>query len=99
MLQYFNDLKVKKTFICVFEELGLAAPYFTPEVADMLADRDVIHFADNEAANTAVIKGGSAAPDMARIVAALHLNLARKRTRLWVDFVKSSLGRHLRSQP
>ena len=41
------------------------------------------------AANSAVIKGGSAAPDMARIVAALHLQLARMHIRIWVEFVKS----------
>ena len=31
VLKYFNELKEKKTFICVLEELGLAAPYFSPE--------------------------------------------------------------------
>jgi len=89
VLKYFNELKEKKTFICVLEELGLAAPYFSPEVEGLLAGHDVLHFADNKAANSAIIKGGSAAPDMARIVAALHLRLARQRTRLWVEFVKS----------
>jgi len=67
----------RNTFICVLEEHGIAATYL--EVVAQLAGRDVIHFADNTAANTAVCyQGGlAAAPDMARIVAALHLRLAR----------------------
>ena len=63
--------------------------YFAPELEDVLANTDVIHFADNVAANTAVIKGGSSAPDMARIVAALHIRLVSKSIRLWIEFVKS----------
>ena len=78
VLEFFFELRAKKTFICVLEELGIAAPYFAPELEDVLANTDVIHFADNVAANTAVIKGGSSAPDMARIVAALHIRLVSK---------------------
>ena len=53
------------------------------------AGRDVLHLADNQSANCGIVNGGTAQPDMARIVAAMRLRLARLRIRLWVDFVKS----------
>ena len=51
--------------------------------------RDVIHFADNKAANAGAVNGGSASPDMARMVSALHLRWVRLRVSPWVEFVKS----------
>ena len=49
----------------------------------------MLHFADNTAANAAAIRGYSAAPDLAHLVARLHLSLARNRTRFWLAFVRS----------
>ena len=89
ILGFFHELRAKKSFICVLEELGIAAPYFSKELAPAFRDTHVIHFADNVAANTSVIKGGSSAPDMARIVAALHIRLVKESISLWIEFVKS----------
>ena len=50
---------------------------------------DVLHLADNTAANSGVVSGGSRAPDMARIASAMRIRIAHLRIRLWVDFVKS----------
>jgi len=89
ILEFVHSLRAKKAFICVLEELAIAAPYFSPVLEHAFRDTDVIHFADNVAANSAIIKGGSSAPDMARIVAALHIRLVRQSIRLWIEFVKS----------
>ena len=89
VLEFFYELKAKKAFICVLEELGIAAPYFSTVLEHAFRDTDVLHFADNVAANTSAIKGGSSAPDMARIVAALHIRLVQESIRLWIEFVKS----------
>jgi hypothetical protein len=80
-LQLSFDLKEKKQFICFLELLALAAP--------LLAGRDILHFGDNSAANTSAIRGYSSAPDMARVVSALHLQWLRLRVRKWIEYVKS----------
>ena len=51
--------------------------------------RDVLHLADNIAANSGVVNEGSRAPDMARIACAMRIRIAHLGIRLWVDFVKS----------
>ena len=89
ILGFFHELRAKKSFICVLEELGIAAPYFSIDLAPAFRDTHAIHFADNVAANTSVIKGGSSAPDMARIVGALHIRLVKESISLWIEFVKS----------
>ena len=75
--------------ICSLEEIALVAPYISEELSDCFLDADVLHFADNTAANAAATKGYSAAPDLAHPVARLHLSLARNRTRFWLEFVRS----------
>jgi len=75
--------------ICSLEEIALVSPYISESLANRFRDSDVLHFADNTAANAAAIKGYSAAPDLAHLVARLHLSLARGRTRFWLEFVRS----------
>ena len=54
--------------------MALIAAYINPILQDDLRGADVNHFADNAAANGAAIKGYSpAAPDIARLVGAYHL--------------------------
>jgi hypothetical protein len=40
--------KKKKQYICDLEEVGIAAPYFAPELGEVLKGRHVIHFAGNK---------------------------------------------------
>ena len=89
MLAFFEALRAKKTYICQAEEVALSAGYFSPELAELIAGEDVLHFADNKAANAGAIKGSSASPDMARIVSALHLRWVALGISPWVEFVKS----------
>ena len=88
MVAFFEALRAKSTYICQAEEVGIAAPYFS-ELAQSMEGRDVIHFADNRAANAGAINGASSSPDMARIVSALHLRWAELRVDPWVEFVRS----------
>ena len=71
-MAYCNDMKPKKSFIVFLEVVALAAPYFSPELASKLQDRDVIHFIDNTPANAGMVKGASPSPDCARIIGNLH---------------------------
>ena len=41
LLRWSNELKPKKTFIVFLEVMALAAPYFSPDLADKLKGRDV----------------------------------------------------------
>jgi len=75
--------------ICPLEEIALIAPYLSEVLAPKLREADVLHFADNTAANAAAIKGYSSAPDLAHLVASLHLTFARGRTRFWLEFIRS----------
>lgn len=90
MLAFFEAMRAKKTYICQAEEVGIAAPYFSPEVAQLVRGEDVLHFADNKAANAGAVKGSSSSPDMARIVSALHLRWVELQISPWIEFVKSA---------
>ena len=90
MLAFFEALRAKKTYICQAEEVGISAPYFSPVVAELVQGEDVLHFADNKAANSGAIKGSSASPDMARMVSALHLRWVALQIAPWIEFVKSA---------
>ena len=97
MLAFFHALKAKKQYICQGEAQAMHAAYMpdptNKETGESLEfdwqDRDVLHLADNTAANCGIVNGGSRQPDMARIVSAMRIRLARLRIRLYVDFVKS----------
>jgi hypothetical protein len=66
----------QQTFIHGIEALGLAAPYYAPELRSRFRGMDVLHCADNQAANDAFTRGYSARPDLARIIGAAHAALA-----------------------
>lgn len=83
------ELREQHNLICPLEEIALVAPYLSRELAPSFKGADVLHFADNTAANAAAIKGYSSAPDLAHLVASLHLTLARGPTRFWLEFVRS----------
>ena len=89
LLQFSESLKAKKQYVCVLEEVALAAPHFNETVRELIRGRQVIHFADNKAANSAAIKGGSSASDMARIVSAMHLRWCADGINVWIEFVAS----------
>ena len=97
MLGFFHGLKAKKQYICQGEIQAMHAPYASNpldintglELDFDWKGRDVLHLADNTAANCGVVSGGSRAPDMARIASAMRIRIAHLRIRLWVDFVKS----------
>jgi hypothetical protein len=58
MLELFASLRVRGTCIHgLIVEIALAAPYFAAEIMPSLAGHSLIHFADNQAANAAAIKG------------------------------------------
>ena len=65
------------------------APYFSDVVRDQLKARQVIHFADNKAANSAAVKGGSSAPDIARVVSAMHVRWCQDGINVWIEYVQS----------
>jgi hypothetical protein len=83
-------LRAQKSLICPLEELAMAAPFLTPELQSTLRGRDILHFADNQGANCVAIKGYSSAPDLARIVSAVHLRIALLQARWWISFVASA---------
>ena len=90
-MERISALRKQSTFICPLEEVALVAPYICPELFPIFANRDVLYFADNTAANGAAIKGYSSSPDLARLVGPLHFRLAASSTRLWIEFVPSEL--------
>jgi len=92
VLTRITVLREQQNLICPLEEIALAAPYFCPEIACDLVGRDVLHFADNTAANGVAIKGYSAAPDLALIISSMQLRIARQGIRLWIQFVPSKLN-------
>jgi len=92
VMKLLHSLRESKVHICALEEIGIAAPYFCPELQERLRDADVIHLADNQGANCAAIKGFSASPALARIVSALHIQLASLRARWWLEYVRSEVN-------
>ncbi len=54
-----------------------------------LQGRDAFWFIDNTVTLSAMIKGTSSEPDIARAAAALHLALAARSCRMWFEFVES----------
>ena len=85
-------LRAQRPLITSLEETALASPYCCKEIAEFLSDRDMLHFADNTAANAAAIKGYSSSPDLAILVSSMHLRIARLGVRLWIEFVPSALN-------
>jgi hypothetical protein len=55
----------------------------------VLAGRDAFWYIDNTVALSAVVKGSSADPDMARAAAAIHLAMAMAGTRVWFEYIES----------
>ena len=60
-----------------------------PELSHLWQGADVIHFGDNNAANSAAIKGVSGARDLSRLALILHSSLASSATRIWIERVCS----------
>ena len=88
-LAVLAGLRDQKTFIHPLEMLGILAPYICPELAHLWQGADVIHFGDNNAANSAKIKGVSGARDLSRLALILHSCLASLATRIWIELVRS----------
>ena len=77
--------------------MALAAAYELASLADSFAGADVVHYADNKAANGGAVSAYSAAADLARIVSALHARWAVLAIDPWVECVKS--GANLADDP
>ena len=92
LLAALYDLRAQKTFIRPLELLGIPAPYFTPALEDEFGGAFVLHFGDNNAANSATIKGTSRAEDMARLVHSFRLRTVSRQTSVWVEWVPSALN-------
>ena len=92
VLSNLYALRAQRNLITSLEEIALASPYCCKEITEHLSDRDVLHFADNTAANAAAIKGYSSSPDLAMLVSSMHLRIARLGVRLWIEFVPSALN-------
>jgi len=88
-LEVLAGLRGQKTFIHPLEMLGILAPYICPELSHLWQGADVIHFGDNNAANSAAIKGVSGARDLSRLALILHSSLASSATRIWIERVCS----------
>ncbi len=55
----------------------------------VLAGRDAFWYIDNTVALSAVVKGSSSDPDLARAAAAIHLSMALSGTRVWFEYIES----------
>lgn len=89
VFETLSSVKQRKSFICPLEEMGIAAPYFNPLLEPYLRNCDVIHFADNTAANGAASKSYSSSPDLARIVHAFSVRKSELGSRVWIEYVPS----------
>ena len=92
VFQLVHDLRAREKHICTLETMALIAVYINPGLQEDLRGADVNHFADNTAANAALVKGYSASPDLAAMVGSLHLLLARAAIRPWIHFAPSALN-------
>ncbi len=77
----------KKQYIAHVEQAAIVMGVLRE--ADWFHDRDAVWFVDNTVALSAMIKGSSAEPDLARPAAAIHLVLADKRSRVWFEYIES----------
>ena len=88
-LQSIYGMREQRTLICPLEAVALAAPYCCPELRVHLEGRDVLHFADNMAANAAAMRGDSAAADLARVQSVMHARWHALGLSPWVEYVRS----------
>jgi hypothetical protein len=89
VLEILFSLRKQKTFIHPLEFIGIMAPYICPQIADAFRGKFVIHFGDNQAANSVAIKGASPAPDLNRLAHLHELCLAAADIRMWISWVPS----------
>ena len=89
LLASIYKLRKQATFIHGLEALGLAAPYCSPRLQSRFRGRRVLHCADSQAANGAMTRGYSAAPDLARIVAGAHIAMAHMGLNFWLHYTRS----------
>ena len=85
-----RKLREQKTLIMPLEAMSMGAPYFCAEILGSIEGRDVLHFADNTAANSGVVRGYSAAADLARIAGAMHDQWSILGIDPWVEYVSSA---------
>jgi hypothetical protein len=83
-------MSIQKTFITDLEAIAIAAVYMNSACAKWTFGRQVLHFADNQAANAGFIQGYSSAPNLARVVLATHLRWARNHINVWIEYVRSA---------
>ena len=80
-------LKFKKTYICQWELVAVVCAYLT--FPDVIQDRLVHHFIDNEAARSNCISGYSGKADSALVLHELHVALTSSGCHPWFGFVYS----------
>lgn len=87
LMLWSNRLKEKDTFINFAEFVALFSVYLS--VPQVLEGRHVVHFGDNEVANSVAIKGTSRAKDLSRAVVDLRLCWFQLRLAPWIARVAS----------
>jgi hypothetical protein len=79
--------KSKEQYIAHVEQAALVMVVMTD--CYPLRGRDAFWFIDNSVVLSAMVKGTSSEPDLARATAALHLALAARSCRMWFEYVES----------
>ena len=70
----------------------MLAPYLIPATSQLLAGHFVVHFGDNQAANSVVIKVVFGSSDLNRIAGGFHRGLAASTTSIWIEWIRSELN-------
>ena len=83
--EVFNTLKVRRQQIFPGEVFATYAALVTH--LEVLKNRDVIFFVDNEAATSALIRGSTKEQDVMSIVQAMHWTLVGNNIRAWFEWV------------
>ena len=84
------DHKQRDTYIGQLEAVVVASPYFSPDTARALQNRNVMHYIDNQGACYSFIKGGSKDQDMNRAVFVGQMRMAQMSCHVWYDYVPSA---------
>ena len=84
-------IKPRGTYITSLEVMALCGAYFSIPY-NLILGSDFHHFGDNSGANFSSMKNYSASPDIALMISAYNLQLARASARSWIDYVPTDLN-------
>ena len=83
-----DELEVRKQQIGQLELAAATTPYYS--MAEYFRGQDVVHWIDNTAALSGLVKGYSAKPDSARIIHAFHALNVPLQANVWFEYVRSA---------